>query len=384
MKIAQITTTLEGGAGIAAIRLSEALNFVGLDSSIVSQRGHNNKTNIGSKVTTLLQKSVVQSSANLITTFSKTTIEKSQLKDFEILHFHSIYNLIGTQELYRLSKVKPIFLSLHDQRLLTGGCHYSGKCENFKGSCSHCPQVRRVFQRFVQKEKTSVNNLLRNPSVQFIAPSQWLAEMAGRIILDKSNVHVLRNPIPSVSVFSQDKAKVIFGIESSKFVIGFVSVHLNNPLKGLKDLVNALKLLPSNVQNHIHLLLVGKSSVELDGLTISSSNIQFNHENSEVNCYSPMDLLVVPSRQDNSPNVVGEALMSGVRVLGSQVGGIPELMMEFNCPAIDTTDPRKFSLQILEEIKVKYSRENLAVRASEVFGYKQVGNSLKKLYEASL
>jgi glycosyltransferase involved in cell wall biosynthesis len=335
-------------------------------------------------VTTLLQKSIVQSSANLITTFSKTTIEKSQLKDFEILHFHSIYNLIGTQELYRLSKVKPLFLSLHDQRLLTGGCHYSGNCENFKGSCSHCPQVRRAFQRFVEKEKVSVNNLLQNSNVQFIAPSQWLAEMAGRIILDKSHVHVLRNPIPSVSVFSQDKAKVIFGIESNKFVIGFVSVHLNNPLKGLKDLVNALKLLPSNVQNHIHLLLVGKSSVELDGLTISSSNIQFNHENGEVNCYSPMDLLVVPSRQDNSPNVVGEALMSGVRVLGSQVGGIPELMMEFNCPTIDTTDPRKFSLQILEEIKVKYSRENLAVRASEVFGYKQVGNSLKKLYEASL
>jgi glycosyltransferase involved in cell wall biosynthesis len=384
MKIAQITTTLEGGAGIAAIRHSEALNFVGLDSSIVSQRGHNSKTNVGSKVTTLLQKSVVQSSANLITTFSKTTIEKSQLKDFEILHFHSIYNLIGTQELYRLSKVKPLFLSLHDQRLLTGGCHYSGKCENFKGSCSHCPQVRRAFQRFVEKEKVSVNNLLQNPNVHFISPSQWLADMTEEIIFNKGNVHVLRNPIPSMPMISQEKAKEKFGIEAGKYVIGFVSVHLDNPLKGLRDLVDALKRLPKEVQNRIHLLLIGKSGVDLGGLSISSSNFQSNLGKSGENPYSPMDLLAVPSRQDNSPNVIGEAFMSGVRVLGSQVGGIPELVRDFDCLAINTTDPSVFASHILYELEREYLRKELAVRANEVFGYKKIGSNLKKLYEEVL
>jgi len=332
MKIAQITTTLEGGAGIAAIRHSEALNFVGLDSSIVSQRGHNSKTNVGSKVTTLLQKSVVQSSANLITTFSKTTIEKSQLKDFEILHFHSIYNLIGTQELYRLSKVKPLFLSLHDQRLLTG----------------------------------------------------WLADMTEEIIFNKGNVHVLRNPIPSMPMISQEKAKEKFGIEAGKYVIGFVSVHLDNPLKGLRDLVDALKRLPKEVQNRIHLLLIGKSGVDLGGLSISSSNFQSNLGKSGENPYSPMDLLAVPSRQDNSPNVIGEAFMSGVRVLGSQVGGIPELVRDFDCLAINTTDPSVFASHILYELEREYLRKELAVRANEVFGYKKIGSNLKKLYEEVL
>ena len=97
-----------------------------------------------------------------------------------------------------------------------------------------------------------------------------------------------------------------------------------------------------------------------------------------------MDLLAVPSRQDNSPNVIGEAFMSGVRVLGSQVGGIPELVRDFDCLAINTTDPSVFASHILHELEREYLRKELAVRANEVFGYKKIGSNLKKLYEEVL
>jgi glycosyltransferase involved in cell wall biosynthesis len=97
-----------------------------------------------------------------------------------------------------------------------------------------------------------------------------------------------------------------------------------------------------------------------------------------------MDLLVVPSRQDNSPNVIGEALMSGVRVLGSNVGGIPELMMENGCSTVDATSPRNFANQILREMENTYSRLELATKASEKFSYKKIGTEVKKLYEEVL
>ena len=38
---------------------------------------------------------------------------------------------------------------------------------------------------------------------------------------------------------------------------------------------------------------------------------------------STIDLVIVPSSQDNSPSVIGEALAVGVPVMGSDVGGIP-------------------------------------------------------------
>jgi glycosyltransferase involved in cell wall biosynthesis len=42
-----------------------------------------------------------------------------------------------------------------------------------------------------------------------------------------------------------------------------------------------------------------------------------------------MDVLIVPSTHDNLPNVMGEALMSGVGLIGSNVGGIPEIVKSF-------------------------------------------------------
>ena len=42
------------------------------------------------------------------------------------------------------------------------------------------------------------------------------------------------------------------------------------------------------------------------------------------------DLVVVPSRTDSCPNVVLESLNLGIPVIGSRVGGIPELLIDDN------------------------------------------------------
>jgi len=53
-----------------------------------------------------------------------------------------------------------------------------------------------------------------------------------------------------------------------------------------------------------------------------------------------IDYLLVPSRQDNSPNVIHEAKMAGVPVIASSVGGIPELLT----PGVD----HLFDVSVLE------------------------------------
>lgn len=384
MKVAQLTTTLEGGAGVAALRLSSALNEVGVTSKVVSQRGFKGTTSIRSKLTTVIQRNFLQSTNNLMTTFSQTTIEKSNVQIFDVLHFHAFYNLVRSQDIEIISGEKPIFLSLHDQRFLTGGCHYSGLCKAYEASCKTCPQAGRAFWQSVQREKEYINHLLNSPRVNIITPSNWLAEMAAKIVTSKTKIHIVRNPIPDESKSERPLLRAKYQIHPTKFVIGFVSVNLNNPLKGLKDLENAIRLLPTSLLESIHVLLVGKSNINLSCGVESKSVIVDPPENMRLKLYQLMDVLAVPSRQDNSPNVIGEALINGTRVLGSKVGGIPEILHEFGCPVVDTTNAEVFAKSIIEEMSIKYNRLELSEKAIKSFGYHEIGNKIKKLYEESL
>lgn len=381
MRVAQITTSLQGGAGIAAVRLSQALVHVGVDSEIVSQRKTGRRTSLSSKATTVLQRSLVQSSSNLVTTFSHTALTNRVLENFDLLHFHSTYNLVKIGEILRYAGERPVFITLHDQRSITGGCHYSGECVQFSNDCSHCPQVKKPFWSQVVREKKLVNDLLQSPQVHIVSPSTWLAEMTSQMIPSAKPVHIVRNPIPATTIAEEINLVKELRLEEKKFVIGFVSANLSNPLKGLEDLFNALDKLPLAIQKKIHLLLVGKSSVNFRNENISKSSFVMNNDISIENPYAFMNLLLVPSRQDNSPNVIGEAFMSGTRVIGSTVGGIPELLKEFECAAVDTTNPNLFASAILGEMSHRYSRTELSNKAQKIFGYSKIGNQVRSLYQ---
>jgi glycosyltransferase involved in cell wall biosynthesis len=384
MKVAQLTTTLEGGAGIAALRISAALRTVGVNSKIISQNSANDKTKLMSKIITLTQRTLVQSHASLITTISLNAIDLNSLEDYDVVHFHSIYNLVNTKSITEFVEKKPIVLTLHDQRMLTGGCHYSDSCMQFQSNCSRCPQTRRLFWKSISKEKDVINRLLKNPNVSIVSPSKWLARLASDVIPAGKSIHVIRNPIPSVSHSIYLKDRTFMGLEEKDhdgYVIGFVAANLSNPLKGLQDLLNALSLIPLRKRNKIQLLLVGKNAPKIDIPGIRVSLLSYTVEDLHINPYSFMDLLVVPSRQDNSPNVIGEAFMNGTRVLGSNVGGIPELLADFDCTYVDTTDASLLSNAIENEIIGRKSALNLIEKSNNVFGFQAIGESYKKLYE---
>ena len=384
MRVAQITTSLQGGAGIAAVRLSQALVHVGVDSEIVSQRKTGRQTSLSSKATTVLQRFLVQSSSNLVTTFSHTALTNKVLENFDLLHFHSTYNLVKIGEILKYAGERPVFITLHDQRPITGGCHYSGECVQFSNDCSHCPQVKKLFWSQVVREKKLVNDLLESSQVHIVSPSTWLAEMTSQMIPSAKPVHIVRNPIPATTIAEEINLVKELRLEEKKFVIGFVSANLSNPLKGIEDLFNALNKLPLDIQKKIHLLLVGKSSVNFRNENISTSSFVMNNDISIENPYAFMNLLLVPSRQDNSPNVIGEAFMSGTRVIGSTAGGIPELLKEFECAAVDTTNPNLFASAILGEMSHRYSRKELSNKAQKIFGYSKIGNQVRSLYQEAL
>jgi glycosyltransferase involved in cell wall biosynthesis len=95
-----------------------------------------------------------------------------------------------------------------------------------------------------------------------------------------------------------------------------------------------------------------------------------------------MDVLVVPSTYDNLPNVMGEALMSGVGLIGSNVGGIAEIAKLFNQHLFDNGDKAGL-VQAMQNFKL-VDRTHIKDQADQVFGYQTIATRLSEVYSSRL
>lgn len=403
MRVLQLATSISGGAGIAARRLNSSLNKVGIESQLVTaeKAPKNNSLNeiflprssfsrIISSASTLAQSRVVQSGRELVTSISQNNLdlEIDLFGKAEIIHIHAFYNLINVETIAKIVHLGlPVFFTLHDQRLFTGGCHYSLECAGFKNACKKCPQVRSIFHPLVSSAfKKQLILLSNHKNIHLISPSEWMQGLSiESVALQGKKLSVVRNPIPGIfGEFKPSVERQRLGIKKSQFVIGFSSVNLNNPYKGLMNLIAALnKIMRSKMRTDFLVIFIG--SGELYGIDskISFRKIEVKLDEEMARLLSVVDLLLVPSTQDNSPSVIGEALMSGTQVAGSRAGGIPELLEQFNGPMFDPEDVDAIA-EIIANFDVNYNREVLREKSLSIFSESIAGEKMKKLYRDAL
>ena len=400
MKIAHLTTTLEGGAANAVIRINHALNESGVQSEIfarkIPHRKIENTENIlelnriqkfQSSALTLLQRTVIQKSTELMTPISLDFFHDDfeVISEFDIIHLHSTYNFVGLKSYSLLSKLeKPIFITLHDQRFLTGGCHYSSSCTEFEKNCSNCPKVSRIFQPLVRNSFKNETQFLSGKKLTLISPSNWLNELVKKSAkFSENETHVIRNPIPSKYFIAPSTQEIEVGTLSKKKTIGFISANLNNPYKGLHILIEALNVLASNSPNStFDLLLVGNGDVPMSSGNFGIRRVISGSDEEMISTINEMDLLVVPSIEDNSPSVIGEAVAAGVPVIGSRVGGITELLAEMDLPLFQPGDSLDLErvLSLFFQGRITFSVEKVQRDAIRFFGSDEFARKQIELY----
>jgi glycosyltransferase involved in cell wall biosynthesis len=96
--------------------------------------------------------------------------------------------------------------------------------------------------------------------------------------------------------------------------------------------MSAIARLEMPLRITIQLVLIGEGKVSAipEGVKVLQTGIIHGEDQARV--MSELDVLVVPSLQDNLPNVMCEALALGVPVIGAETGGIPEVLKKFNLP----------------------------------------------------
>jgi len=96
---------------------------------------------------------------------------------------------------------------------------------------------------------------------------------------------------------------------------------------------------------------------------------------------SEHELFAITSRYDNNPCVVIEALASGLPVVGTAVGGIPELVDESNGRLARPQDPESIAGELRAALAASFDRRAIADRARERFGREAVGAQLAAIYD---
>ena len=333
--------------------------------------------NVISSALTLCQHKFIQNSPNLVTTISYGTINSviDSLADYDLIHIHATYNLMNEKSLEEISTFgSKVILTLHDQRAFTGGCHYSGECDGYLRDCAHCPQVNSYARRLV-KDKLQMNknaiSAFRNLKV--VTPSNWLSSLASKSsIFRESEVMTIRNPIPDIFIYSQPAND----IKKKNLLVGFAASSTMNPYKGFHHLVKALNIL-SERNFSVSLKVIAADGITGLSTRVVTEQITADNDRDVSRALKEIDWLIVPSDQDNLPNVIGEARMAGARVLGSLAGGVPEV----STLVTDVRNSSQFASAI-EKLDVTRNRAFESKKAQELFGYENIGAQYLSLYHS--
>jgi glycosyltransferase involved in cell wall biosynthesis len=108
------------------------------------------------------------------------------------------------------------------------------------------------------------------------------------------------------------------GIENEYKTFLVVAEHLENFRKGNDLLIDAL----SSIKEGINLITVGKGEINLPDNVLHFKQGSIHNEQKLNDVFAAADLFILPSREDNLPNVMLESFASGTPVLSFKTGGM--------------------------------------------------------------
>ena len=363
-KIVHLSTSRSGGAGIAANRLHQGLRQLEVNSlyftlyrkgTFYTQTEITLKRNYISRFVSALYAWLnrILSKKTYFTMVSTGPLKSEKLFEFGkpsevIFHVHNWFNFITFREIeIALERGYKFVFTLHDQRLFTGGCHYSLDCLNFNSKCSKCPLLPAVVSAMPSKILGASVDFFGKfrDQIEIIAPSRWIFKQAlSSSILKRNSISLIPNwhgafALSDLKQLSSKSSKV------AKLVLGVASNDKRSNIKGL-DTIFALESLIKSAKAEIEIIYL--------------ADFQINDKQPQL-FWQEIDYLLVPSILDNSPNVIHEAKILGIPVIATDVGGIGELLNEEYDYLVDSNENTpKLIWDIIQTVTKPFSNPHKA------------------------
>lgn len=335
IRVTHLSTSRSGGAAIAARRIVAAQCAVGIDAELVYRGvqyegeeepripsrglpvGHAHKA--ASRLLTISNALVTSPPSILFTPFS-TSISKRRIRQNlaakEVIHLHNIYNFVSIRRLLEAAPKAQIVATLHDERLITSGCHYSLGCTLFSAKCHPCPQTRLPLGIGMARQ-TLLHQLSAERRFSIVAPSRWMASQVALAGFPTERITHIPNPV--------DPALFPLKVASSRSsrqprLVGWLPGKLEAPFWDAIREIN-LRLREKNSSLSFEVLTPCTSSpADIPVRVVSAPKT----ESERAEFWSEADIGVSLTAADNFPNVVLESLAVGTPFIVNDIGGAGE------------------------------------------------------------
>ncbi|MES2692499.1 MAG: glycosyltransferase [Verrucomicrobiota bacterium] len=356
--VTHLTTTVEDGAGIAAVRQHLSLHDAGATSRLLCSRGPAETIPQCARDTEPLRpfsrrlRDRLPFAADAATTLQQAytdTVARARADEqFEffslpysrwmpeghpwvgaaaVVHLHWISGFIDYPRFFAAVR-QPLVWTLHDQQPYLGGFHY----ETDRASA---PSLRALDDTCRTLKQAA---LARSSSpLTVLGNSQWntTAAQASGFFPEQTRFETVYYPLDTTRYSPRDKraAKLTLGLAADDLIIGFASTSLDNPRKGFRDLLAAIAHL-ENAGQRFTLLSFGRTP---DRDVVASVRSRWQHlgflqeDILKSAAYSAMDIFVIPSHAESFGQTAIEAMACGTAVIGANVGGIAEALDSGRC-----------------------------------------------------
>ncbi len=388
-----------GGAGRATVRLHKALLERGIDSSVLclykngDEKGIFKFENRPSTLNRILlktgiKKSVKESNIRILESYPKTYfIFTFPVTDYkidnhplvvaaDIIHLHFISGFIDFSTFFS-SVNKPIVWTIHDKNPTMGGFHLKIDSDKNAGN-----EINELEERCFNIKHNSLGHK-KDDELRVVAPSKFLAEYSSKskMLSRFKHYHIFNSvDLELFKPVNHADAKKRFDLPNDKPVLLFVSEGIEQYHKGADILIGALK----DIREEYVLVTIGRGRIEGLDSVINLGSI--NDDELLKTLYSAADAALLPSREDNLPNIMLEAMACGTPVIGTPVGGMLDVIKSgFNGLIADemNAESLKNTLNRFFREWQEFDRKKIREFAETSFSYKSQIDEYMKVYKES-
>lgn len=293
--------------------------------------------------------------------------------------------IVFWQELLSFKTVEQIYDKLHcqiqfggvDYSHMSGGCHFTGECQNYKTGCGMCP----AFHSKLKNDFTAWNVKYRKRVYKKVKPVVWGNLYMSQFykesfLLKEARIEIGGSPIIDTDTFrplDKNELRKKFDIsDEKKYVIFFGCQNLDDERKGIRYFFEALVYLKQMMGASSDSVLVVTAGKDYEKI---KKHIPFDsrgfgyvsmHELPEL--YSVASCFVCSSINDAGPMMVNQSLCCGTPVVGFDMGAVKQVVKNHGSgicvPLKDSRGLAEGILQILRMAEEDY--QMMSQRAREI------------------